>query len=550
MKPNTDLLFARARRVTSIAVGEGVFVQVIDELVDAETGVPTGIDAAKLAGRSLRGMAAFLHDTYAGDTAFVVHAPSGFAVVRPPFSEVTVFYRESAGQVILWSGLEVPPAVEEEPAKFDLDCLSGLLLNWSWVTPATGLRGVHELLSGAILVCEGGRLQQEDLLAEAVRHLPTAQMTYEAQVNQIRKLILASVRHKVGSNLDEISILCSGGVDSSVLAEAAATLYPGRKLPLIHCFAEDHLNGDERFYFNAIANRLGWPTSTVNMNAGLSRSDLSPHLLIRSARPTKVAAALSTVAGMYELARANGSRVVLTGDGGDQLFLLADPLLYSRDVVREAATAGAKLRAAVELSVMARTTLWRVAGEVVGRRQARRLANHFFGDGRFAANGIALRSVPTTTEVVPGGASLAGISVSRAFQFFGMRNAELNRVMLKGYEIEERKAFVFWPLIRAALAAKRSHHLWGGRDRALERDAFREELPPEIYHRVRKGAARDFVERYDYEHFVKSLRESPAVRYGLIKERIVNIDGRGIQPDTAFALIVARGISDWMELHE
>ncbi|RUT79514.1 hypothetical protein EOD15_35190, partial [Mesorhizobium sp. M7A.T.Ca.US.000.02.2.1] len=180
-----------------------------------------------------------------------------------------------------------------------------------------------------------------------------------------------------------------------------------------------------------------------------------------------------------------------------------------------------------------------------------RLRQHFFGDERFKANPIARASVPDATQVIPNGETLRGISVSRAFQFFGMRNAELNRVLLKDFQIDERKVFLFWPLIRAALRAQRGHHMQGGKDRALERDAFKAELPEAIYHRVRKGSGRDFLERYDYDSLAKGLLSSAIVRYGLVsKEHIKNISSKNIDHETAFAIVAARGISDWMELYE
>jgi Asparagine synthase len=551
VKLNLDLLLERARRVTKISVSASMEILVIDDVVSSTSGEPTTIAANQLRQLSLLEVVHFLHDNYAGDTVFIIRTSAAFAIVRPPFSELPVFYWNREGRVEVWSGLETPPFLFKDFPGFDLDCLAGMLLNWSWVTPATGLFGVRELLGGAVLIYENGHLHQRDLLAALVRNLRAPRrISYSDQVAEIRKLIINSVRHKLEPSFSKASILCSGGLDSSIVAVTAATLYPEQKIPLIHCFSEEHLHGDERFYFNALVNQIGRPAATVDMNAGASRTSLSPELLTPSVRPSKAAAALTTLAGMYKLAKKNGSEVVLTGDGGDQLFLLNNPRIFCREILDEAETPLAAMQNMVDISIMDRSTLWHIAAEVLRGKRAKHFQENFFGKRIFQCNQIASQRKHTQKEIIPNASQLINIGASRAFQYFGMRNAELNRVSLRGYKIDEKKIFVFWPLIRAAISAKRSYHLNGRRDRALERDAFRNELPSEIFHRVGKGGGKDFVDRYDFNVLISTLQKGLLTKYDLVGEHIANIDAKNISHDLAFSLVVARGIADWMELYE
>lgn len=550
MKLNTSALFSRAPHLTTMKVSPSMQLTVLGEVVDAVTGAPIEVSADALRNMDVWQAANFLHDRFAGDSAFVIQTPHAFALVRPPFSELPVFYLMRKDCVDVWSGLEVPAILQYSRPEFDLDYLSIAMHNWSWMTPRTGFRGVWELLSGAVLIFDGRNLVQRDLLAAAVLKLPRGRaVSYDEQVSSMRALILNSVRHKLGPHLDHASILCSGGVDSSVGAVAAMSLYPDRKLPLIHGYSEEHLRGDERFYFEAMAARTGWPAATVDMNEGSSRTSLSPELLVPTVRPMKSAAALSTMATLKGLAKAHGGRVMLSGDGGDQLFLLNDPMMYCREMLREVTTPAASLRAVSELASMGRKSMWQVVGEALRGARAGRLHERFFGNLRFQPNPLARKPVPKDVQVVPNGDMLSGLGISRAFQYFGMRNAELNQVPLNGYAVEERKTFVFWPLIREAMIAKRRHHLHGGRDRAIERDAFRDELPAEVYHRHSKGAGRDFAERYDLEFLIKSLQNSSVVQHGLVGEQIRDIVASKVSDDMVFALVVARGFADWMELY-
>ncbi|WP_037082633.1 asparagine synthase-related protein [Neorhizobium vignae] len=549
MKIDATELYERATSVRGLQISPTMNITVVNDTEDAVTGEPSDVNADMMKGMNLLESAYFLHDNFAGDTAFVIETANSFAIVRPPFSELPIYYFEQQNRIKVWAGLDIPTWLQQRPPAFDLDYLAVALHNWSWVTPQTGLKGVKELLSGAILVFDGTDLWQRDLLAHAVAALPPAPATdYAHQVNLIRQLILNSVSHKLGPHIEHAAVLCSGGVDSSVGAVAAGALYPNRTFPLIHCDSEEHLYGDERFYFEAVAKKTGWPTATVDMNEGASRESLSPDLLVPTARPMKSAAALSTMAALKKLAMARGARVMLSGDGGDQLFILNDPTLYCQELVGEAPTLKPKLIATSELANVTRKASWEVAGEALRAQKAGQLRERYFGKLRFPKNPLAVEPAPENTEVVPNGSTLSGLGVSRAFQYFGMRNAELNQVPIRGLAVEERKTFLFWPLVRAAMIAARGHHLKDGRNRALERDAFRHELPPEVYHCFSKGGSRDFAQRYDFPRLVHSLQHSPLIRYGLISEKIDNIENAP-DDDTAFALVVARGFADWMELY-
>ncbi|KSV75878.1 hypothetical protein N185_15650 [Sinorhizobium sp. GW3] len=550
MKLNLDHLLESARRVTLLNASSTMEVIVLNDVVDAETGEPIEISTAPLRGMNLVEAANFLFHHFAGDTAFVIRTPRSFAIVRPAFSELPIYYREREGRIDLWSNREVPAALLQSPLEFDLEYLSIAMHNWSWVTPRTGFQSVSELLSGAILIFDERELSQRDLLVDSLLKLPMNQVhSYEQQVNTIRSLILNSVRHKIGPYLDQGCIQCSGGLDSSIGAVAAAKLYPERKLPLIHCYSELDPHGDERFYFNAVASHIGWPPSAVDMYQEASQTDLSPHLLVPTVRPLKSSAALSTMATLKGLAMKKGARLMLSGDGGDQLFILNDPMVYCREVLKEATRPDIMLRTMSELASMGRETVWQVAGEALHGSRAAQLRDRFFGEKRFPNNPLAARAVPVGTEVVPNGLALAQLGVSRAFQYFGMRNAELNHIPVKGYPVEERKTFVFWPLIKKAITAQRSQHLKDGRDRAIERDAFRVELPGEVFSRFSKGGSRDFAERYDFDSLITSLQKGPLVRYGLVSEEIKNISGSRVDSDIAHALVVAQGVADWMELY-
>lgn len=551
MISNLDYFLESAGESQLISVPPDLSIIVVGDPVDVKTGEATEVVVADLMGLNLLDAAEFVHRSFAGDTLFILAMGASFAIVRPAFSELPLYYRQNADGMEIWSDRVIPDTLLRTPVSFDIGYLSLAMHNWSLVSPRTGLSGVYELLSGATLIFDGSSPVQMDFVVQSALELEfDAESDYDNQVAQIRSLILNSIKHKIGGKLDRTCIQCSGGVDSTVVAVGAKFLYPGHTLPLIHCYSENDPHGDERFYFQTVANTLSWPTNLVDMYIGSSNSDLTPDLLLKTARPVKSAAALSTMATLKGLAQKNSANTMLAGDGGDQLFILNNPLLYTREIVGEASNIFEKFRRCNDLAIMARETIWSVASELWSGTRSERLRERFFGPLRFPQNQLARMPPPKNAQIIPEGDKLRELETSRAFQFFGMRNAELNHIPVKGYKVEERKTFVFWPLIRAALAAKRTFHLNDGRDRAMERDAFRDELPPEIYSRHSKGGSRDFVERYDFQALIKSLRTGPLSRHGLLSDRINEIEADDVDSDLAHALVVGQGISDWMELHE
>lgn len=109
----------------------------------------------------------------------------------------------------------------------------------------------------------------------------------------------------------------------------------------------------------------------------------------------------------------------------------------------------------------------------------------------------------------------------------------------------ERKPYVFWPLIRLSLQIPRSVHCHAGRDRAVERAAFVDILPPEIARRTGKGGG-CIESRFDYQQLAKGLVGSELCPHGLLEERGLLDLARSdtIDEETMFKLIRAQATMD------
>lgn len=546
-----DDLYESCETVQTIDISTDRRIICFNNVVDAVAGLPSIPQRADFMALTIEEAARYLHNNFAGDAIFVLLYREHFAIVRPAFSECPAFYRHTRDGLKVWSTLDSSGPLSSGTPAFNLSYLSLSMRNWSWVTPQTGLQDVFELISGGVVFFDGRRLWQEDLLAEHVAKLPHALAeSYDEQVEIFRALILNSVHHKLQNSIYNTSILCSGGVDSSVGALAAREVFPDQNFNLIHGYSDDYPEGDERYYYKVMGRALGWPTYEVDTAALESRTQFAPELMVPTVRPVKTAAAIPTMASLKSRAAGLGASTLLSGDGGDQLFLLNDPLLFSAEILAEQDTVSSKVAHAAELANAARVSIWGVLKQLARPERQNDLRSRYFGSRKFPAVPFSEAIAPAGMNLVPEGEQLSRVSLSRAYQFFGMRNAELNQVPVKGINVREKKTFLFWPLIRAAIQAKRCHHAKDGRDRSLERDAFKSELPTQIYHRHSKGGSLPVVARYDFVAIMESLRHSAADRAGIIPPRMLHLAGSEINDEIASALITARGVSDWMELHD
>lgn len=325
MRLNADGLLDSVKELASIVVNGRVEITVLNDIVDAKTGEPTELEPTHFKGTSLPEIVAVLQERYAGDAAFIVRAPSGTAIVRPPFSEISIFYQVRNDVIECWAGLKLPDAVLAQRHAFNFDYLIGLMCNTSWMTRKQGCVGFRAAEWRGPLHLKGG-FRQVDFLASAVARLKGTAVSFEDDVASFRRLISASVAHKTRRYGGGFSIECSGGLDSSVVALAAADLHRDRSLSLLNSYSETDVKGDERFFFAALAERARGVPTYVETNARSSMTDLSSELLAPTPRPCKLAATIATTAQLHEAAQAAGSRLVLTGDGGDQLFLKNAPL--------------------------------------------------------------------------------------------------------------------------------------------------------------------------------------------------------------------------------
>ena len=233
-------------------------------------------------------------------------------LARDRFGEKPLFYVRTPGYFAFASEVRPLAALPEVERKLDIEGLAGFLaLNY---VPGTRslLAGVTRLAPGTWMICVGnseqqGRYWSVPRASRSRRSVPLS----EAQ-DVLTSDLDAAVRLSMRSDVP-VGILLSGGMDSSLVAESAM-----RQGQLSKAYFVDFEEQTYSEYTAArlVADRLGLPLERIVLTprALLDFENLADH----ADDPLADSSALA----VWVLSRlaAKGNKVVLSGDGGDELF--------------------------------------------------------------------------------------------------------------------------------------------------------------------------------------------------------------------------------------
>ena len=234
-------------------------------------------------------------------------------LARDRFGEKPLLYRDADGQVIFASELSALVSIGGSSREIDEEALGGYLcLNYVPGT-RTMLRGVHRVGAGEWrLYGANGLIEQRRYWSAATAALPGGSVNEDRLLDDLQERLDHAVRLTLRSDVP-VGLFLSGGVDSSIVAESAAR--HGR-LHTAFCVDFATQGFSEWPAAERVARKLDLDIVRVPLDAGALDEflELTGHLDDPLADSSAIA--------VWSVGRAARERVkvVLSGDGGDELF--------------------------------------------------------------------------------------------------------------------------------------------------------------------------------------------------------------------------------------
>ncbi len=262
-----------------------------------------------------------------GQFAFAIYDRRSETVflARDRFGVRPLFYAEQGGALYFASEIKALLATGEVPAAPDYAGLDQVFTFWAVRPPRTPFAGIQSLEPGCCAVWRDGRLQVRRYYA---LDYPEAAAEPAAALHELDSLLQTGVELRMRADVPVGGYL-SGGLDSSITCALAAGMSPYELRTFSVTFDDPRL--DESASQQAVARALH-TQHAVQPIRGAEMAEAFPAVIWHTETPLVRAAA----APMYLLARltrANDIKVVLTGEGSDELFLGYD--LFKETAVRQ-----------------------------------------------------------------------------------------------------------------------------------------------------------------------------------------------------------------------
>jgi asparagine synthase (glutamine-hydrolysing) len=245
-------------------------------------------------------------------------------LVRDRFGVRPLFHAARDGSLYFASEVKALFATGEVPAAPDLEGLDEVFTFWGARAPRTPFLGVQQLAPGTLAVWERGRLVVRRWYS---LDYPEAGDEPRDAIGRLDEIMRTSVAFRLRSDVPVGGYL-SGGLDSSITCALAASGSPHALRTFSITFSDPAL--DESAEQQLVQEQVRSEHATVRVGGG-EIAAVFPDV-VRHAETPMLRTAPAPMYLLARLTRERGIKVVLTGEGADELFLGYD--IFKEDSVR------------------------------------------------------------------------------------------------------------------------------------------------------------------------------------------------------------------------
>lgn len=484
--------------------------------------------------------------------AFLESPDGGFRVLRDPSGTLPCYHLDHEGVDVVFSWLEdvleLLPSVPQPAVSWEH--LVAHLGGGELTGRPTALEGIRQVMAGE-LVPVGGHRESARFAWKASDHACLNPLEDAAvAAGALRRTVMTCAR-SWASCYDALILRLSGGVDSSILA---ACLSDERTSARVTClnYHSPGADSDERPYARLAAARARRELVELERDEGFRLErvlDVAP-----TPNPSNYLGRL--VAQMdADLASMVGAQAMFTGAGGDQLFFEFYRWWPAADYLRLRGIDRGLPGALMDAARLGRVSLWSAAGHALADRFRVRPPSAPL-DRPWALATEALWARPRHAEAFhhPAFADAAGLPIGKLMQV-----QQLTHV--GGYYDPYQRAaapelvnpLFSQPLIELCLRIPTYLLARDGRPRGLVRQAFSDDLPPEIVRRRSKGGLQELISavlQRNLDFARQILLDGQLVRQGLLDRRRVEsalAGGPGAAPGQAGEIHMFIGVEAWLQ---
>jgi asparagine synthase (glutamine-hydrolysing) len=475
---------AEAKRweLTILPHGAGVVVG----CVFRRNAEPRGLEnASGLAVSSISGSggASLFQDYWGRYVAFVRDAPGCRSfVLRDPSGMLPLYSSEVQGAFVYFTHMADFARLQPQ-----------LSLDWSYLSRRlhfnrlrareTGFREIREVLPGE-QVEHAHRLTRRRFLWDPVSIAAAASETKIDDPRGVLRSVLSEVTAAWASCHDRIVHKLSGGLDSSIVLGALSRC---RSAPEIVCINfVTGTEGDERRYARLAASRANCELVEIvrgERDYDLRRALQSAH----DVRPELNAIARESDDIDAAFSGSRGIQACFAGRGGDNVFYKDMQGLCPSDFFLDHGPVRAGWTVLYDTAHLTQRSVWSVLAQTarhVLRGRASTASAYYASAARFTPDAEAAADAP---DCVPPWFTATDwkLPPAKLRQVVGIVDCQNYHRATHG--VDQLYPLVSQPLLELSLALPCYRLAFGGRDRALARDAFADEVPPEILRRKRKG---------------------------------------------------------------
>ncbi|HEU4603393.1 MAG TPA: asparagine synthase (glutamine-hydrolyzing) [Steroidobacteraceae bacterium] len=227
-----------------------------------------------------------------------------------------LFYTAVDGRLYFGSEVKALFAVKAFQPRMNLRAVGDVLTYWSALDPDTVFENVASLPAGHMMICENGRREIKRYWDWSFpQSQPQRDRPLASYAEELRELLIDSVRLQLRADVP-VGAYLSGGLDSSVIA-ALVKAYNKERLRTFSIAFED-AEFDESAYQQEMADNLGTEhTRVLCKNRDIAAA--FPRVIWHTETPI-VRTAPTPLMLLSEAVRQHGYKVVLTGEGADEVF--------------------------------------------------------------------------------------------------------------------------------------------------------------------------------------------------------------------------------------